>query len=266
MKHKKNAGNPARTLLGSGLAILLAWSSVLGSSLPAPHREGLPFHPRERLTFELRWGPVPAGEAVLETFPIQVINGIPSYHFVLTARSNPVLDMVFKVRDRIEGYADVGMTRSVRYKKDQKEGKTIRNVVVDFDWEKNHAVYTNFDRKEKPIPVLPGSFDPLSVFFYSRLLELKVDSEIQCPVTDGKKSIMAKAAVVGRETVTVPGGTFDTYVLEPELKDIGGVFEKSADAKIRLWVTADKRRIPVKIESKVIVGSFVGELISTNDH
>jgi len=29
-----------------------------------------------------------------------------------------------------------------------------------------------------------------------------------------------------------------------------------------LWVTADKRRIPVKIKSKVVVGSFVGELVS----
>jgi len=48
--------------------------------------------------------------------------------------------------------------------------------------------------------------------------------------------------------------------LEPNLKDIGGVFEKSKDAKISIWVTADHRRIPVMIKSKVIVGSFVGEL------
>jgi hypothetical protein len=33
---------------------------------------------------------------------------------------------------------------------------------------------------------------------------------------------------------------------------------------MKLWITADKRRIPVKIKSKVIVGSFVGELISAD--
>jgi hypothetical protein len=40
------------------------------------------------------------------------------------------------------------------------------------------------------------------------------------------------------------------------------VFEKSENAKIQIWVTADKRRMPVKIKSKVLVGSFVGELVS----
>ncbi len=47
-----------------------------------------------------------------------------------------------------------------------------------------------------------------------------------------------------------------------ELKHIGGVFEKSKNAEIKVWVTADTRRIPVKIKSKVVVGSFIGELIS----
>ncbi|NNK85754.1 MAG: DUF3108 domain-containing protein, partial [Desulfobacterales bacterium] len=35
------------------------------------------------------------------------------------------------------------------------------------------------------------------------------------------------------------------------------------NATIKIWVTADKRKIPVKIKSKVVVGSFVGELIAT---
>ena len=64
------------------------------------------------------------------------------------------------------------------------------------------------------------------------------------------------------EIIKIEGVTYDTFLMEPELKHIGGVFEKSKNAKIKLWITADKRRIPVKIKSKVIVGSFVGELIS----
>ena len=50
--------------------------------------------------------------------------------------------------------------------------------------------------------------------------------------------------------------TYDTYLIEPELKHVGGVFEKSKDAKIQLWVTADEHRIPVKIASKVAIGHF----------
>jgi hypothetical protein len=50
--------------------------------------------------------------------------------------------------------------------------------------------------------------------------------------------------------------------MEPELKEIGGLFKKSKNAKIQLWVTADERRLPVKIASKVSVGSFIGELMT----
>jgi hypothetical protein len=70
------------------------------------------------------------------------------------------------------------------------------------------------------------------------------------------------ARVVRRETISVPGGVYDTFVIEPDLKHVGGVFEKKKDAKITIWVTADERRIPVKIASQVAIGSFVGELVS----
>jgi hypothetical protein len=74
--------------------------------------------------------------------------------------------------------------------------------------------------------------------------------------------VSGSAKIIRKETIEVPGGRFETYLIEPELKDIGGVFKKSKDAKIQLWVTADERRLPVKIASKVSVGSFVGELIT----
>ena len=81
-------------------------------------------------------------------------------------------------------------------------------------------------------------------------------------MTDGKKHVLGIADVVRRETITVPAGTFDTFLIEPDLAHVGGVFEKSPDAKIQLWVSADHRRLPVKLKSKVIVGSFSGELVS----
>ena len=95
------------------------------------------------------------------------------------------------------------------------------------------------------------------------MTDLEKVKTVERPVTDGKKCVIGKASVVKRETITLSDGTkYDTFLLEPELQHIGGVFEKSKDAKIKVWVTADKRRIPVKITSKVIVGSFIGELES----
>jgi len=219
-----------------------------------------PFDPGEKLTFQVRWSFIPAGEATLEVLPIETIDGVKSYHFVMTAQTYPFIDIFYRVRDRVDAYTDIEMTHSLLYKK-QKAGKTKRNVVVNFNWEKQEAQYSNFGKKRKPISILPGSFDPLSVFYAFRLHDRKGNPEIKVPVTDGKKCVVGRAKVVKREKIKVASGTYDTFLVEPDLQHIGGVFEKSKDAKLKIWVTADKRRIPVKIKSKVIVGSFVAELI-----
>jgi hypothetical protein len=222
----------------------------------------LPFKPGEKLTYALRWLFIPAGEAVMEVLPIVTVNGIKAHHFLLTVRSNSFVDQFYMVRDRVDAYTDFGMNHSVLYKKKQLEGTTRRDIVVQFNWSKNQATYTNFDEQREPIEIPPGTLDPLSAFYYSRLFDLKPSLIIERPVTDGKKSVLGKAVIVKRETIKLKIGKFDTYLMEPEVEHIGGVFEKSQGAKIQLWVTADQRQIPVKIRSEVIVGSFVGELIS----
>jgi len=224
--------------------------------------KNFPFYPGEKLIFQLKWAIIPAGEAILEVLPIETINGAKAYHFVMTARSNSFIDHFYKVRDRIDAYANIDMTHSILYKKKQHEGKNKKDVVVNFNWEQNKAQYSNFNNKRPPIDILSGSFDPLSAFYYTRLVEFKKNSIIERPVTDGKKCIIGKVFVIKKETIKLASGTYDTYLIEPELKHVGGVFKKSKNAKIQLWVTADKRRIPVKIKSKVVVGSFVGELVS----
>ncbi len=237
---------------------------ILGTSgfAQAPNPAEPPFHPGEKLKFELKWTVIKAGEATLEVLPIETVNGVSAYHFVMTAESTPFIDVFYKIRDRIDAYTDVSMTHSILYKKKQLEGSTHRDEIVQFDWEKNIVQYSNFGKKREPLELKPGAFDPLSVFYYSRFFDMKENMVIERPVTDGKKCVMGRAKVVRKEKIKIGEKTYDSWLLEPELKDIGGVFEKSKNAKIRLWVSADKRRIPLRIESKVIVGSFVGELIS----
>ena len=222
----------------------------------------IPFAPGERLEFELRWAVIPAGKAVLEVLPMKTIDGSEAYHFRMTAKSNPFVDLFFKVRDRIDAYVASDMSRSIHYRHKQRGGDAAKNIKVKFDWDSSTAQYFDGNKTRNAIDIVPGTFDPLSVFYYSRLLKFETNGIIKCPVTDGKKCIPGAARIIRKEIIDVPGGTFETYLIEPDLKDIGGVFKKSKDAKIQLWVTADERRLPVKIASKVSVGSFVGELMS----
>jgi hypothetical protein len=226
--------------------------------------QAFPFSHGEKLTFQVTWSFLPAGEGILEILPMERINGVLSYHFMMTTRTYPFIDLIYKVRDRIDGYTDAAMTHSILYKK-RKEGTSKGNVVVNFDWDKKEAQYSSSGEKSNPVPLKPGSFDPLSVFYAFRLQPLRENTEIQVHVTDGKGCVTGKAKIIRRETVTVASGTYDTFLAEPELGRLRGVFEKSKSARLQIWVSADHRRIPVRIRSKVSVGSFVAELISAEN-
>lgn len=222
----------------------------------------IPFTEGEKLVFELSWTVIPAGEAVLEVRPQTLVNGDKAWHFRMTAETNSFVDTFYKVRDQIDAYTDERMNHSVLYKKKQREGDTHRDIVVTFDHPNNKVQYSNFNNKKKPVKIEPGAFDPLAAFYFIRGVEMVDGSLIERPVTDGKKCVIGRLKVVKREKVKVKSGIYDTWLIEPELKHIGGVFEKSKNAKLQLWVTADERRMPVKIKSKVVVGSFIGELVS----
>jgi hypothetical protein len=236
-------------------------------SAPEVRAEGPPppFSPGETLVFELRWEFIPAGQATLSVLPPTEVDGTPVRHFVLSVRTNGFLDTFYRVRDRIESFANLDMDHSVFYKKRQREGKTRRDIDMRFDWDAGAAHYTNFGKPRDPLPLMPGTFDPLSAFYFVRTLSLKPDMVAERPVTDGKKNVIGQLAVVTRETITVKGTRYDTYRLSPDLRDVGGVFEKTKEAEMDVWVTADARHIPVRIQSSVVVGDFIAELISVEE-
>ncbi|MBF0449354.1 MAG: DUF3108 domain-containing protein [Candidatus Magnetomorum sp.] len=219
------------------------------------------FYPGEKLTYRLKWGFIPAGQSVLEVLPYETINGYQSFHFQLKAKTNTFVDKFYQVRDQIDAYASIDMKHSVHYQKSVREGRTKRDVIVLFDSTKKFVQYSNFDQKKPPVSISSQTFDPLSAFYYVRLFDPNTNKNISASVTDGKKCVTGSVQYIKQESITVPFGTFSTWLIEPDIKDVGGVFEKSTNAKIQIWVTDDERHIPVLLKSKVIVGSFYAELI-----
>lgn len=247
-----------------GLIVGIVCGMFFNGLSSAAENPQVAFQSGEKLTFRLRWTMITAGYATMEVRPMETRDGQRAFHFILTAKSNSFIDRFYMVRDRIDAWSDTGMEHSLLYKKNQVEGRHRRKETVLFDWKNAKADYQeDLQHNRKQIDLMPGSFDPLSAFYYVRTQKLAPGTVLQRPVTDGKKNVMGILKVVGREKITIDGKEYDTWLIKPDLKHIGGVFKKSKNAHIKLWVTADERQLPVKIASKVVVGSFVGELISS---
>jgi hypothetical protein len=221
----------------------------------------LPFSAGEKFVYKAKWGFVDAGEAVIETLPYESINGKKVLHFAMTTNTSETVDRIYKSKQRQDSYVDSNFTHSVQYQK-RSMGSHPREVVVYFDWKLHQAVYVNFGEPERPVSLVPGTFDPLSMFFVIRMGELKEGKVIEIPITDGKKFIAVKALVSGRERITVNDREYDTYVVVPNF-DLSKAFDKN-QPDLKIWFTADKKRIPVKIQSKMKIGTFDLELVSSH--
>ena len=240
------------------LPLVFFFLLVLFPVRPAGAAAATPFARGERLAYRISWAFIPAGEAVLAVAPDRPPGG--GWHFVMTARTLPAIDLLYRYRERIDSYVTAGLTASIEYRKVQ-ESSHPRDIVVRFDTGEQLARYSNYGQASEPIPIKPGTIDPLAAFYHIRSQPLPAGATLTRWVTDGRELSLGRARVVGREALTVQGVTYQTVVIEPDLEKVSGVFEKKEGAGMTLWITDDVRRLLVKMESKVRVGSFVAELV-----
>jgi hypothetical protein len=221
--------------------------------------EPAPFKPGEKLHYSVYLGEFSVGEVIFDVKPMAKINNIPAYHFVMTAGTSPLLDALLMLADRVESYSDTGMTHALLYK-EHKGGAADQDVTVTFDWKKSEAQYCLGGKKYRPTTLMPGAFDPLSVLYALRLLDLKSMREITKPVSDGLRCAVARAKVLGKQKVRVESGEYDTYLVEPLTAEFSDMFKNISGANVKLWISADARRLPVRIVCEFPVGSVMAEL------
>ncbi len=210
----------------------------------------------EKLVYNLSWTGIPVGIATQEITEDKDFRRIVS-----TARSNDWLSTFFPVDDRTESLlAKTGAYPGEARKFTMlfKEGPRVRDREISFNKGARLAKYHDKktgDRHE--IPLEPDTFDIYSSFYHVRHQALEVGKSIYINVIDSKNLHRIEIRVLKKERIKVPAGEFNTIKIEPMVKPVG-VFEGKRGAYI--WLTDDERRIPVKAQTKVTVGSVTAVL------
>lgn len=219
-----------------------------------PMPDVLPFGPGERLRFSVDFGIINAGWALMEVGDSRRYVGSEILDIRTEANSNAFFSKIHKVRDRARTFFDPELLLPRRFEKHQREGGYEKDLLIKFDRDLHLALYENGDE----VVIDPWAQDELSAFYYLRLLPLAVGRDVLIDNHTNRKNYPLKVIVHGRETVTVGAGTFDCWVIEPVVRE-GGIFE--AKGTLTIWLTADARRIPVKMRTKILVGSITVTLV-----
>ncbi|HMB71224.1 MAG TPA: DUF3108 domain-containing protein [bacterium] len=213
----------------------------------------LPFAEGEHLRFSLDYGIINAGGATMEVVGSRRMLGRPCFDIRTEARSNGFFSKIYKVWDRAQTFVDKETVLPWRFEKHLREGGYHKDMVIKFDRRSHFARYENGEE----VSISPWAQDELSAFYYLRTLPLEVGRDVFIDNHSNRKNYPLKVIVHRRETIEVEAGRFDCWVIEPVIRE-GGIF--TAKGTLTIWLTADERRMPVQMKTKIVVGSITASL------
>lgn len=212
----------------------------------------------EKLVYDLTWTGIKAGTAIQE-----IVEEKDGVHIISTARSADWLSVFFEVEDRIETTLTripgqpLGLPRTYRMK--IREGSHRRDKEIQFDHEAGKARYIDHLNNERvEIAIAKNTYDTYSSFYYVRTLPLEVGKSVFVNILDGKERYNIEVQVLRKERIKTSLGEFNTIKIKPLMKS-EGIFQKKGN--LYIWLTDDPRRLPVKMQSKVTIGSVTATLV-----
>ncbi|MBX7231910.1 MAG: DUF3108 domain-containing protein [Bdellovibrionales bacterium] len=226
-----------------------------------------PFRVGEKVTLALSYFKVTAGTMDLEVLPLVEVNGVKSYKFKISARSNALFSKFYSVDDFAETFVDYEKMRPFNFTMTVKESKQLADVRSLFDWQKLTCSYWekrvrkggDEENKSKVWSVKDFSQNVISAAFYLRTFTLKPGKKLSFYVADDGKNILFEGDVLRKEKLSTEIGVLNTVVVRPQFQ-VDGIFKPVGE--ILMWLTDDDRKFIVRIESKIKIGTVVGKLKS----
>jgi hypothetical protein len=197
---------------------------------------------------------VPAGEVQFDA-ALEDYNSKTCWHFKGSGRTYKSYDWFFKVKDLYESYVDTQTMLPIKFLRDVHEGgyKLYHNVT--FMQEKKLAISTKGVYK-----VPAGIQDIMSAVFSIRNIDcskLTIGEKIPFNVFIDDEIWPIYIKYAGKEKIKTKVGTVNCMKFVPYLIK-GNLFKGGEGMKI--WITDDANKIPIRIESEVSVGYVRADL------
>ena len=212
----------------------------------------------EELRYDISWtGGIKIGELMLRVRPLEeperfrIIAKVQDYGvfrffypvndtFITDVQGPQRLPSIYKVH-QLEGHGGAETRRLTRY--DQQGLK----------------VYYRRDQEPEQVFTISGPVqNEFSSFFGMRAMPLDPGNLFLVPTFSDGKRHEVRVQVLGREQVDSIFGLVQTVKVLPKM-EFRGLYDKNGDTVI--WFTDDPCRVPVRINSRILIGSLTAELV-----
>jgi hypothetical protein len=174
------------------------------------------------------------------------------------------LDLFWKMRDTITSTIEAKPLAPTRFTFSQRENLKVIDTEAKFDrtakkWSVHRDERTEVKKYEFDQP--PNTIDPITAVYLARSQDFKVGDHLYFNIFGGKYRYLLDLEVERREKVHIASGSIDAFKIVPRIKNLmkDGYAERVNEGSV--WISADERRIPVMLSSRIFVGSIYIERI-----
>lgn len=214
----------------------------------------VPFKPGETLGYDISWSSyLTAGTATVSVKEKKPSYGSTAYYIVAEGRPTGLVSKLYTLYYKIDTLLDAYDLLPQRGSLYSEEGKRRRTKVLRFTGQKAEYEYTTSTSTKQDIPLPPHAQDALSAIYVLRAIPLQLGGKMTMPVVDSGKIYKVTLVVGGKELVKTGVGTLNAWKITPTIVSAGS---DSPGRGFAVWVSDDERRLPLKIEAQLAVGSF----------
>ncbi|QJD78446.1 DUF3108 domain-containing protein [Spirosoma rhododendri] len=237
-------------VLGTGFSFVNAYRRVVNNS----------FGPGEHLEYRVHYGFLNAAEATVDVSPtLYKVNDRPCYRVNVDGRTVGAFDLVTHIRDTWRSYIDTSAILPQKFYSNLQENDYRKEENITF----NHATNTvkAEERTERDVfPVPDNVHDLISGYYFLRTIDfshLANGQVLEVPAFYDDTVYNMKVRYRGRQVLKTKQGKINVIRLNPVLPS-NKLFKE--EESIRIYVSDDINKIPVKVEVDLWVGSMVMDL------
>jgi len=252
----------------AGLAISAAPAAepmIKLDAVPVYQPQHHPFETGEKAVYRASWnGLLSVATAEIHTSPA-LVDGRQVYQVRVDAKTSRVLDLIWKMRDTITSTFDAKVMAPSHFNFSQRENSRVIDTDAKYDHgTKRWAIHRQQVGKRAKIYQFDSNntLDPITAIYLARSTDFKVGDRLYFKIFGGRYRYLLELFVEKKEPVELASGKFvEAYRIIPRIQNTTkrGYAGRLNDAVI--WISADQRRVPIKLSSKIVFGSVYLDLV-----
>jgi hypothetical protein len=223
----------------------------------APRAErAVPFHVGETLTYDVSWSSyLTAGTAVTTVKEKRPSFNSTAYYIVAEGRPTPLVAKLYTLYYKLDTLLDSYTLLPQRGSVYSEEGSRHRFKTITFNHSTQKASYEvqAGTTSKQDIAVSPVAQDVLSSIYVLRAIPMKAGDRMTMPVTDNGANYKVQVDVGALERVRTGLGDMSAWKVRPTVFNAQG---QPQGRNTAIWISEDPRRLPVKFQAELPVGSF----------